>query len=369
MAKKKKAASKRYTTRPNQDPKRRSQLIKQILISLAIIAVISVTIFFLVLRNSSQISIAENAIGSLLTPVQNAFSTVTGGVKEFFTTWRNYNTLEDEYEKLLKENQQLSLELADAEETLIENERLLGLLDARSAYKALDPIYAKVIARDAGQWFSTFSINRGEMHGVSAGMAVVNGEGLIGRVYEVGYNYSKVLTIIDPRSGLACLVQRTRDNGIMRGGVSDTDDSAECYIYYLPNVNNIMPGDVIVTSGTDQIYPKGLTIGTVSQVSLNAGSEGNYAVVAPAVDFLHIEEVLILRNVVETDDTGYLAPLPTATPAPTASPSPTPDANAAPTVNPNVTEGNWNWPSADSNGSAGNNVILETLPEDEWAAD
>ena len=84
-------------------------------------------------------------------------------------------------------------------------------------------------------------------------MAVVNGDGLVGRVYEVGVNYSKVLTIIDPRSKLGCLVQRTRDNGILAGGVSDTDDTAECTVNYLPNVNNIMPGDVIVTSGTDQI--------------------------------------------------------------------------------------------------------------------
>ena len=73
----------------------------------------------------------------------------------------------------------------------------------------------------------SFSINRGDMHGVSAGMAVVNGDGLVGRVYEVGMNYANVITIIDPRSSLACLVQRTRDNGIMEGGVADNADTAE----------------------------------------------------------------------------------------------------------------------------------------------
>lgn len=365
MANKKKTANKRYTTRDARKSKGRGQAIRRVLVSLVIIAIIASTIFFLVLRNDEQISIAENAIGSLLTPVQNAVSSATNGIKNFFTNWRNYDTLEEEFEILSRENQQLTLELAGAEEAMLENERLKGLLDAKSAYEALDPVYAKVIARDAGQWFTTFSINRGTAHGVSTGMAVVNGEGLIGHVYEVGLNYAKVLTIIDPRSGLACLVQRTRDNGVVRGGISDTDDTAECYVYYLPNLNNIVPGDIVVTSGTDSLYPKGLHIGKVTQLSLNAGSEGNYAVIMPSVDFLHIEEVLILREVVEkdTDSAANLPAMITPSPAPTATPAPT--TNAAPTVNPDVTEGIWNYPTSGDDSHASGH--LESLPEDTWA--
>lgn len=366
MANKKKTANKRYSTRDARNS--RGQAIRRLLISIVIIAIIASTIFFLVLRSGEQVSIAENAIGSLLTPVQNAVSTMTNGVKNFFTNWRNYDNLQDEFEVLSRENQQLTLELSGAEEALLENERLKGLLDAKSAYESLDPIYGKVIARDAGQWFTTFSLNRGSAHGVSTGMAVVNGEGLIGHVYEVGLNYSKVLTIIDPRSGLSCLIQRTRDNGILRGGISDTDDYAECSVYYLPNLNNIVPGDVVVTSGTDSLYPKGLHIGTVTQLSLNAGSEGNYAVIEPAVDFLHIEEVLILRDVVEKDTDGSAASLPamiTPSPAPTATPAPTPDANTAPTINPSVTEDIWYYPSGDGSSPAAGH--LESLPEDAWA--
>ena len=194
-------------------------------------------------------------------------------------------------------------------------------------------------------------------------MAVVNGDGLVGRVYEAGLNYAKVLSIIDTRSRLSCLVQRTRDEGILRGGMSDTDDEAECSVYYLPNVNNIVPGDVVVTSGTDQIYPKGLPIGAITQISLSAGSEGNFAVVSPSVDFLHIEEVLILRQKVETvSDGANLPSVPTPTPAPTATPSPTPDAST--TLNPGATEGNWDYPTS----AAGlDNSPLESLPEDSWA--
>ena len=363
-SKKKTGRAKRYTAHPARDPKRRMPTVKRVLISLAILLVVVLTVMFLVLSNNSQISVGENALGSLLSPVQNAFSSATRGVQNFLTNWRNYDKLQDEYDSLSRENQQLSLQLSSAEEALIENERLKSLLDAQNAYESLDPIYAKVIARDAGQWFCTFSINRGSAHGISKDMAVVDGNGLIGHVYEVGLNYAKVLSIIDPRSGVGCLVQRTRDNGVLRGAVSDSDDAAVCSIYYLPNINNIVPGDVIVTSGTDGLYPKGLPVGTVTQISLSAGSEGNYASVVPYVDFLHIEEVLVLRDVVEKATGSDAATLLTPSPAPTATPAPTQD-NAQPTVNPSSTEDTWEWPTTQKDDDTSGNP-LESLPEDSW---
>lgn len=374
MANKKKKDRRRYTARSARDSQRRSQTIRRAVISILIIIIVAATMVFLVLRNQSHISIAENGIGSLLSPVQNALTTAAGGVKNFFTNWRNYDKLQDEYDALSRENEQLSLQLSSASEAIAENDRLNELLEAKSSYESLDPIYARVIARDAGQWFSTFSINRGDMHGVSVGMAVVNGDGLIGRVYQVGLNYANVITIIDPRSSLACLVQRTRDNGIMQGNVSDDSDEAECYIYYLPNVNNIMPGDEIVTSGTDGYYPKGLTVGTVTQVSLSAGSEGSFAVVSPSVDFLHLEEVLVLRDVVEKagSETESLPVVPTATPAPTSTPAPTAETGEAQVVSPETTEEIFVYPQAGDESPAEEpdttQTPLESLPEDEWAA-
>lgn len=368
MPNQKKKDRKRYTARSSRSARNKGQSVKRLLVSATIIVVVLATVFFLVLRNHSQISIAENAIGSLLSPVQNALSTAANSVKSFVSNWRNYDQLQDDYDVLYRENQQLSLELGSAEEAVLENERLKALLDAKSSYETLDPVYAKVIAREAGQWFTTFSINRGEMHGISAGMAVVNGDGLIGRVYETGLNYAKVITIISPDSRLSCLIQSTRENGILRGGISNEMDEAVCYVNYLPSLNSIVPGDVVVTSGTDSVYPKGLNIGTVTEVSLSAGSEGSYAVVKPAVDFLRIEEVLVLRDVVEKDTDG-LSPVPTATPAPTATPSPTPAAGDEQPVSPNTTEGNYVYPTAGADTGASptpGTGKVEPLPEDAW---
>ena len=159
------------------EQRRIRQARRRALLYILIAVAVGAIIFFLVLRNSSRISVAENGIGSLFSRVQMVFSGATNGVKKFVQRWRDYDALEADYEALSLENQQLSLQLNAAEEAVLENERLKQTLDAKSRYESLDPIYARVIARAPGQWFETFSINRGEANGVAAGMAVVNSDG------------------------------------------------------------------------------------------------------------------------------------------------------------------------------------------------
>ena len=325
----------------SQELRRRRNARRRVLFSILVLIVVAAVIFFLVLRNSSEISIAENGIGSLFSRIQSVFTGAANGVKDFVHRWRDFDRLEAEYEALSLENQQLKL-------------------DARSRYEALDPIFARVIAREPGQWFETFSINRGKIDGVGTGMSVVNGDGLIGRVYEAGMNYAKVICIVDSRSAVACMVQSTRDNGIMRGRVAASSDDAECFIYYLPSLNSVMPGDTVITSGTDSLFPKGLHIGVITAISMDAGSEGSYAVVTPSVDFRHIEEVFVLREVIESDTDEALPAMKPAgqSGGVTASPAP----NATPTPSPTPAEETWSYPSAGATPE-----ILETLPEDEWA--
>lgn len=365
-----------HAQRRRERREQRSRTLRRILFTLLAVAAVGATVFFLVLRRGTQISIAENAIGSLFSPVQNAFTTATRSVRDFFGTWRNYNQLQAAYDDLYYEKQSVDLQLASAEEAMAENERLKSLLDARSRYESLDPVYARVIARDPGRWFDTFSVNRGSANGITVGMAVCTGDGLVGRIYEVGLNYAKVLTVIDPRSAVACLVSRTRDNGVMRGQIAESAASPDCYVYYLPNVNNIVPGDSVITSGTDSLYPKGLAIGEVTAVSREAGSEGNYVVVSPYADFQHIEEVLILREVIETDS-EVLPAVATPTPRPIVTPTPTPiPAGLSPDDTPQATigAGEWQMPTPTPAAEPGIATTYaptryETLPEDSWAED
>ena len=180
----------------------------------------------------------------------------------------------------------------------------------------------------------------------------------------MGLNEAKVLAIIDSRSAVSCLIERTRDNGVMRGQITATSQSAECYVYYVQNIANIVPGDTLITSGTDSLYPKGLVVGTVTAVSRATDTAGSYVIAMPSVDFQHIEEVLILRTVVETDEEEGLPVVATPTPVPRPTSTPAPSMAAD---EPETDENIFVFPTAMPESGATIGPVYEELPEDTWA--
>ena len=126
-------------------------------------------------------------------------------------------------------------------------------------------------------------------------MTVMSADGVVGRVVEVGLNYAKVLTIVDGSSGVAVLIERTRDNGVIRGMVDDTTGEYLLQMNYLIDLNDVRTGDTVLTSGLDGVFPKGLPIGTVTQISRQSSELSQYVVVTPYTDFEHVEEVLLLK--------------------------------------------------------------------------
>lgn len=361
QAKRKKSAQKR---RAVGQQGRGGRIFFGVLVGLAAVAIV----FFIWARAQNELSVTENAVGSLVSPVQNAVNTVTIWVRDRVQEIRDRNQLRADYEEAQLEIMSLEYRVSQLEEQEQENIRLRALLDAKERYAEMSPIHAQVIAKESGRWFDVFSINRGTLSGVEAGMAVINEDGLIGRVYEAGLNYAKVMTIIDSRSATACLIQRTRDNGVMKGQISAASEDASCNMYYVPSVNDIVPGDEVITSGLDELFPKGLVVGTVREVSRQSDVSDQYVVVSPAVDFARIEDVLVLQTVIETDDEG-LSPLPSPTTRAkpteqTPTPTPNPNGAEAPTNAPN----NWAYPTVTPDPNATSAPIVGVdRPEEMWA--
>lgn len=346
--------------------------------ALVLMAVLAL-LFFLVMREPGRMSIAENAAGSMFSPVVGAVNSAATYLRDVALGVRDYFRMGQELEDARREIADLKLQLAALEEEAIENDRLKSLLGAKDSAAGQDPVHARVIARNPGVWFDTFSINAGTASGVQVNMAVVTGDGLVGRVFEAGLYYSKVMSVIDSRSAVACLIERTRDEGVMRGKIETWSDAPECNMYYLPRVSDVAPGDVVLTSGSDTLFPKGIRVGAVTAVSREQESSERYIVVMPSVDFQHIEDVLVLRKVVESD-VEKLPELPTPTPRPTPVPTP----SASPTVNPNASptpqpdDALWTWPTSmpDASPAAAGTAApgatptgapVEALPEDAWA--
>ena len=200
-----------------------------------------------------------------------------------------------------KELEQLQVRMAQLEQAAdenaklkAENERLKKLLNYVETLENYEYVTAVVTGNSQGVWFETFTINAGRNKGIEKDMPVVCAEGLIGRVIEVGANWSKATAIIDPSSEVSVMVERTRDIGVVRGSFSATSDN-QLELYFLPSGFDLVPGDKIVTSGMSSIFPKTITVGTVSEVTRRSaeGSQSN-AIIEPAVDFGHLEEVLVL---------------------------------------------------------------------------
>jgi len=172
----------------------------------------------------------------------------------------------------------------------LSNSRLRKLLN----FKKTIPhrvLAGEVIGRDPSSWFQTAIIDKGRSDGLEKGLPVVMPEGVVGQVVEVSSHYSKVLLMIDRNSAVDAMVQRTRDRGVVKGG-----STGQCVFKYALRKHDIRVGDVIVSSGLDGVFPKGLRIGSVSEVVKSNAGIFQDVTVTPYVDFEKIEEILVVLN-------------------------------------------------------------------------
>ena len=246
---------------------------------------------FLLSSNASQRSSwnsAEQLVVEGATPVQNFFKqTVTLMVN----LWEDYFYLVDvrqENRRLKLEVDSLKRENSSYRELVATQERLSELLKFREAVSQ-PAVAAQVVGLDPTGWFQSVVINKGTKSGIKLDMPVVNASGVVGRIVSVSFHYAKVLLVIDQNSAVDCLVQRSRDRGMVRG-----QSARVCRLDYVVKSGDVKEGDVVITSGLGRVFPKGLPIGTVSNVKEGYGTLFKEIEVTPAVDFSKLEEVLVI---------------------------------------------------------------------------
>ncbi|MFC1867453.1 rod shape-determining protein MreC [Thermodesulfobacteriota bacterium] len=148
---------------------------------------------------------------------------------------------------------------------------------------------AQVIGRDPTGWFKSVIIDKGKNSGIKVNMPVVNAKGVVGRLVSVSYNYAKVLLVIDQNSAVDCIIQRSRDNGIVKGLSSKL-----CVLDYLLKTSDVRVGDMVVTSGLGRVFPKGIPVGEVIDVKDSPGELFKDVKISPMVDFSKLEELLVI---------------------------------------------------------------------------
>jgi rod shape-determining protein MreC len=194
---------------------------------------------------------------------------------------------QQENERLRSENERLRLENGIMNELLQENERLRDAL----AFKRTSPpsaVMAEVIGRRSSPVSSTITLNKGADQGIRKDMAVITAQGVVGKVQAVLSGTAKVLLLTDPGSTIAVRVMRNREEGLLEGKL------VNCSLKYVSYYVDIQEGDVLVTSGLDGIYPKGLAVATVVNVSKHEANPFQTVVAEPVVGLSRLEEALVL---------------------------------------------------------------------------
>lgn len=256
-------------------------------IALALLLLVALFFYSAHLRRRDTTSPFEQKILTVLYPLQKGLDLVVGGVGGMWS--QLFGASAGESARLSAENLQLKAQLVRMDEYRLENQRLRQLLDFGNELE-LRSEGARVIGEDATSWFRTVTIDKGTVHGVREGLAVVNDQGVVGRVIRCTARTSRVLLVTDATSAVAAMVERTRSRGVGRG----TGDGIT--LDYVPLPEDVKEGDIIITSGLGGVFPKGLTVGTVARIV--KGGYGMFQTIelVPAVDFRHLEEVLILHG-------------------------------------------------------------------------
>ena len=328
-------------------------VLRRVILTLATLALLGLAgthLFNLITNNQyALLSLPEDSVANILTPVQSGFSSVVESVVNYLYKLKLRANLELAYNDLKQENEQLVYQAMLASELQYKLSVYEDLYDEISVNESMNPLVATVINRDQGNYFSVFSINKGTRDGVQDYMAVTMEGALVGYTYNVSETKSSVRTIIDSTASIAALILSTRDQGTVRGTLG-VDGTAMCRMYYLPDDHLPRPGDTVVTSGVGMSFPKGIPIGTVRESTRGMESNKSYIVVEPTADFEHIEYVIVLRYQPEAEavearasssDTLVYTPLETIKPIPTIQIgsdfyqlAPTPEPTATPTATP-----------------------------------
>ena len=268
------------------------------------VIILSSIIFFS--NNSSIMNIVENAIGTVTSSVSRIVYSSIASSKEVFKNIFGSKAIREENEKLKIENAELkekniSMENIIAKEEFLKNEYNLYLKNKENL------LSANVIALDNNSLFVRFNINKGSKDGVKVGDIIVQGtvgdkentyiKAVVGKVVEVGYNWSKVSSLVDSASNVSFNVVRTQSYGAING---QENNLLSGFMY--KSDADVVVGDKLVTSGRGGVFPRNLYIGEVTEVKSSENNLEKKVSVKSPVDFTTLFRVFVLKGNGESNE-------------------------------------------------------------------
>ncbi len=261
-----------------------------VFIGVAVFIVVNLTVLAMTRQHAASDNALEDITISLASPFQWVFTQVSRTARD---VWEVYFASVH----AARENKALHLRIAQSRnienentELTLENQRLKRLLNFSMSVPG-EYVAARVVGRDPSPWFQTIIIDRGREDGIQKQSPVVVAEGVVGQVIAAGPHFSKVMLITDRSSAVDALVQDSRVRGMVRGANED-----QCSFVYALRKDPVHSGQIVVSSGLDQIFPKGLVIGRIRDVKREQSHLFQHITIDTSVDFDILEEVLVIQK-------------------------------------------------------------------------
>ena len=266
---------------------------KYILIAITIVCCVMI---FLTFTTDMHAGPLKYVAGYVITPIQKGVNAVGSWISERGVYFQDSSSLaaenkelKEQVSTLTEENNQL---LQDREEL----DRLRNLYELDRRYEEYDTVGARVIAKDSGNWFNVFTIDKGTNDGIQKNHNVMADGGLVGIVIDVGPDWATVRSIIDDYSNVSAMVTSTNDNCIITGDLRLIDEGKINLVKLNDPEDQVTVGDKVVTSNVSERFLPGILIGYICEIGMDSNNLTKSGAITPVVDFRHLQEVLVIKE-------------------------------------------------------------------------
>ncbi len=268
---------------------------------------IFLTVFYTVLGIMGATSPFHSILGTVSTPFRAVLSWAGDSLSGFGEYFTSYDNLKKENEALSKRVAELEEKNAHTEVVEGENEWLRGYLGVSDYLTDYTMVDASVVGRETGGYRTVYTLNKGSLHGIKSGMAVISSLGIVGKVESVGATFCTVSIITEESGAVGAVCARSGVRGVVSGSLGLRGDGL-CSMDYINEAADIQVGDVILSSGGGSVYPYGFPIGTVVELRPDTLLRSYHAIIKPMVDFENITRVMIIKEANIRENTPVTLP-------------------------------------------------------------
>ncbi|MCM1184117.1 MAG: rod shape-determining protein MreC [Roseburia sp.] len=235
-------------------------------------------------------------LGYIIVPFQEGVSRVGAWISVRVDELGELRVVLEENQELRKQIDELTAKNTQLQQSQYELNNLRELYQLDEQYSGYDKVGARIIARDSGNWFHAFTIDKGTEDGLAIDMNVIAGGGLVGRIIDIGPNWAKVNAIINDDSNVSAMVLASSDIMMVRGSLQLMDEGVIGFEQLIDSGERVQVGDKVVTSNISDKYLPSILIGYISEIGQDSNNITKSGKITPAVDFEHLEEVLVITR-------------------------------------------------------------------------